>query len=583
MKLIPFIKTKNCFLFCILFLCFCGTLKAQPGWKDFTSYYYYDIFDTEGNLILFKKNSAYRIRVNNILYSNDSIPSDSLKPIIKSSTRRFDNYIRVNDLSLRIPQREWARNVEIEIIFQNDTVHLNQKTGNATQPLQFIPGHYYFPIWAREILAIKGTVSQKVIFVNASQKHFSITRELYLNSYRNELLQNAAEEQVVNNFIKDHLDVDKKVEDTKFNKSFVPYRDPIWEGNFYPSEEKDLFFGLVEYKLDTHNVYSVKGVFSTLDKGKNTITHWSPKEDLNLFYSVRPYVDSFNNIIYLPTGIREKFGYPCNYRNEEACPHTIRFYMSKNYGSTWTEDKKMLELSKKFPFRYFEFINKNYALSFNLTSFYPTNKLYQIQRGTYYLLKNMKVIDSLKTPDDVHYNGNYNKYSFSRTGDTIRLGAWSKGFNDYSLPYYVPFLIKNKNLWRFQVVTDSINRYPPPVKKDTLKEYQNFKLVNRRELVFKNGAGILYLKTDVGEEFGELGYVILEKGSKIYLLNQRDGYTLVSFDAGTSWYVYPKALSTDYDFTFLEIDDQNVISFFNKRTIGYRNKMHKVFYTFSPK
>ena len=49
-------------------------------------------------------------------------------------------------------------------------------------------------------------------------------------------------------------------------------------------------------------------------------------------------------------------------------------------------------------------------------------------------------------------------------------------------------------------------------KKDSIKDYKNFQLVNDRELIFKNGSGKMILNDQISD------YSVIEKDGEIYLV-----------------------------------------------------------------
>lgn len=110
----------------------------------------------------------------------------------------------------------------------------------------------------------------------------------------------------------------------------------------------------------------------------------------------------------------------------------------------------------------------------------------------------------------------------------------------------------------------------------TFTAYKNFKILN----------GILYLNTENGSltfqndltELHKKG-LILENGNQIYIIGLGIG-TLLSFDAGNTWFVYPLPLEKDSRYEFLEIDEQGVISHLKNswRENGY--EFNKVFSQF---
>lgn len=102
--------------------------NAQPGWVDFTNYYYYNILDDKGEEIVFKGNKSYQIIIDSLTFSGNNIPQDDLKPAIENQTDHFDNYISINDFAYRTPQSGF--HTEIRVVHKKDTMALNQSAGN---------------------------------------------------------------------------------------------------------------------------------------------------------------------------------------------------------------------------------------------------------------------------------------------------------------------------------------------------------------------------------------------------------------------------------------------------------------------
>ena len=75
-----------------------------------------------------------------------------------------------------------------------------------------------------------------------------------------------------------------------------------------------------------------------------------------------------------------------------------------------------------------------------------------MEQGIYSLLKNMLVIDSLKTPNDAHYSN----YRFDKNNDTVLLGYW--GYSKNRTTYFQPFLTKVDSEWKFNLYIPNITR-----------------------------------------------------------------------------------------------------------------------------
>ncbi len=579
----------------LLFVLYAISVTAQPGWQDHTSRYFYKILDDAGNEISFNKSKIYQIEIAGKLYEAPNIPNDSVPFAIENVTDEFCNYFRINDLSLCLSKRNQVNKLEIKIISNKDTMYLNQPSGiglsrfypgvdthkklNEDYILQFIPGHYFFPRWMSKIKNDLPKGNGNVKIVNLDQRNFIIPKNLYnllaiTRSGRSDVVRRA-EESVIDNFTKEHFMVKKTSVSPTANKSFHPYTNPYWDHNIYPTRDANIYVGVVTFKLETHQQRGGRGVAAIFDNNKNTIDYWSPIESSLYASTFKIYQDSFNEVFYNATILRDSTS--CE-SIPYGCPFTTQYYRSENDGQSWKADDYFSFLFRQYAFRKFSFLDKNFAVGFTLRTVKHSKKNYTYQQGIYYLLKNKVVVDSLKTPIDLHYNSNYNRYAFSIKNDTIFLGPWSMdGFKTVGNPFYKPMIVQEENHWEFKVNEEIYKRTPPVIPDDSIIEYQNLIVVNKHELVFKNGLGSLLLNNSVTDDPMSNGIYILEKENQIYLLDYKTGFTYLSFDAGNSWYIYPKPLEERANYWFLEIDDTNTISFFDKRT------MQKVFYNFSLK
>lgn len=597
------------YLLPLLLIMFSNVVTAQPGWRDFTMRYYYTILDKKGNEISFKKNKEYSIIVDSIRYKAPNIPNDSLKAVVPNKTMRFDHYIRINDFSLRLPQDIHDANypLEIKIIHKKDTMYLNQTTGSGSRifenmifnnrkevvkakpdsdyTLQFIAGRYYFPVWAKALLDNLPLADGNVKVVNLNQRHFIIPKTLYDSiaspraKFKNRsALSEKIEDRIVRNFTQGYFTVDKRVEPAKFENPALPYKEPYWDDALYPTKDKDVYFGRVRYSKDSLNESNWKYLFSVYNKRENTIRHWFPENKLHFLSSGYLYKDTFNTTIYQRVWFTEKAD-----QTQHYIPPTECIYQSDDEGRTWQENRSVTKLFNKYDFEHIEFLDKDYALSYNRKEVKHKTRNYNIKQITYYLLKNMQVVDSLKTPDDYYEFDNYierhNHYQFA-VKDVMLLGTWNYENNPgYGKPFSQAVINRVNDGWEFK--TEQKVYAPRPVIKvqkeaDTV-DYQNFHLINKHELLFKNGSGTLRVKNEVTKNLWNHGVVAIEKEKQIYLLDNDNGFTYISFDGGASWYIYPKALEARSDYQFLEIDDKDVISFFNPW------KLYKVFYRFSQK
>ena len=576
------------------FLFFTVSTRAQPGWQDYTIRYYYSILDDKGREIEFRKNRHYSIMIDSVLYQKSTIPQEILTPATPYS-RGFDFHIRINDFSVAVPDanfRNREKNLEIKIIYKSDTMHLCQPTGTtsidmtgknaaskADLTLRFLAGHYYFPPWTQSLMNSLPITSKNVRFKNTDQSNFLVSEQVYqsvLYKQDDQRTMLTYNERVVNNFMKGHFSISVRAEPTRFNMSPGPYKYPRWDRVLHPSKDKNRYYGMIEYNMSGSGCHSYKKVFSVLNKQTNSIEQWFPKENFRLFGCSKLYADTFNGSIYLPVRIKERVSpgsTDCNDKN----PVNTFVYRSDDEGRTWQKDLLLSQLFNRYYIRYFEFIDGQHCIAYRREKVPLMGKKYKISQGTYYLLRNKHIIDSLKSPDDLHYNDNYNRYGFSLNKDSASLGGW--GYVKYrpdSSAYFQPYLKKQGAKWNFKVAEKVFIRPKNPLPKspDSIKKFKNFDLLNGRELVFKNGTGRLLLNQDANDQLSYRGYKILEKNSHIYIISRSFAYA--SFDEGKSWYVYPQPLvSGNYQHHFLEIDNQYQISHFsNDRKEGMKQVFH---------
>lgn len=413
--------------------------------------------------------------------------------------------------------------------------------------------------------------------VNLHQSNFIVPQEDYKlfapsRFQERRKLEKDMDEIVIRNFLQDGFQVESSIEKTSISPSLKPFKRPRWESIFYPTNDPDIFIGFVAYTLDTANHYISKRVFSEFNKNTNSITHWMPNPNIHQFYLGNIYFDVANGVLYQTMGIRESEDPNCKQDWNSNCPYITKTYSSIDDGNTWAEDSTFQNLFDTFQLIKFEFLDKEHALGFTRRKVaHP--KGYGMQQGTYYLIRNMRVVDSLQTPDDVHYNDNYSQYSFNRKGDTIYLGPWGYDMYNFRKPFVQPLLLRSDTSWTFEITADSSQAIQNrALKEDKTRSFQNFDLLENRKMVFKNGAGRLTLNSDVGDEASHSGVKIIEKEKQIYIID--DEYTLVSFDGGIHWNLYPKPLNTAGRYYFLKIDSENIISFFDL------SKMEKFQYHF---
>lgn len=574
---------------------------------DFTTNYFYTILDGNGKEISFKDNKQYNIIIDDVLYKTPNIPQDSLKLNIEDISDSNENQIRINELSLSIPQNEnqirindlslsilqknyfeIGKQLEIKIIHKKDTMFICQPTASGGYrgidfTLQYIPGHYYFPKWAKNILYNMPKVSENIKIVNIAQHNFIIPKNAYdsvcyidRNFENRQNYNKKAENLVLENFMNDYFSIERQIQPTNFDRSLLPFHKPHWSystlANYCYTVDHDEYLGVVELSYDTLNYMGGRGILVNFNDKENKMRIWSATDNLMFSSTYMLKLDTFNNIYYQRTIIRDstckEVIYNCDFKN--------KFFRSTDGGKTWVVCKELTQLNEKHEIREFEFLDRNHILIFKLDEIKPENINYQIQQGTYYLLEDFIIIDSLKTPTDIHYNSNYNHYSFKIKDDTASLGNWSYGGFQINHPYFEPRLIKIDYKWDFQVVEKIFFRTRPVPEEIDSITYQNFKIVNNKELVLRN-KGSLVFQDDLSE-LHKKG-LILENGKQIYLIGLTIG-TLFSFDGGNNWYVYPIPFETNSLYQFLKINEQSDISYLKNNMGENELDFNKVFIRF---
>lgn len=603
---------------CCLFLFALSTIAyAQPGWIDYTQSYYYQILDSSGKEIAFKNNTDYSIVIDGKRYHSKNIPTDKLTPT-SPEDYNFNTNIRINDFSLKILKRDEALMeypLEIKIIYHSDTLFINQNTNSGSREdrsygdpyipkpdydisLQFIPGRYYFPNWAKSLLRNFPKTSGNVKIVNFDQRHFIISKELYEEYQHSSLywgskesIRLKKEETVLKHFTDGYLKASQKIEPTQFVPT--PFtRHESWYEMYRNSPTNSI--GLVKYANDSIS----RQMFITYNQEENAVKHWSPTENLYLSSTYKLYKDTFNNVLYSISIVRSNDCTFANYPNRfpYSCPYTREIYSSRDNGEKWTAEHVLSKLFQKQELRNLAFLDKEFVLAFYRREIKHPKKKYPIQQGVYYLLKNNVIIDSLETPNDVHYNDNYNHYQFELFGDSALIGQWgidSKRIRE--VPYSKLTINKEGDQWKFKVSKQffEYKEREGNAPDTTTQDFQNFKLLKGNQLVFKNGAGALTLERRLvnnqydGTQYTDAVFVI-EKGKQIcltrtngltYYSNDAFGgsFVLLSFDGGTSWYINPEPLDKDNSYyQFLDLNENGEVTIFNKW------KFYKKIWKFEP-
>lgn len=597
-----------------LFFCFfSGVSFGQPGWQDLTERYFYAITDENGKEISFKKNKAYSIMIDDVLYKSPNIPQHKLKTFYGETfnyNRGCEIQIRINDFSFVALQQEYENRdteLEIKIIHKKDTLFISQSSGvgsgdsawitvdgvykyqrrPADFTLQFIPGHYFFPDWAKQQIENVPETSGKVKIRN--QQNFIVseisnptilqkTRKYREDRYNSELH---------GNFVNGYFSLEHTVEPTQIEDENPALKYSAIKELFLPAQG-DEYNGLIEFHYESPDLKTDVVRFATINIEENTVKLWTPIKNTPYFSTNKVYNDKFNKILYSRTVFKDT---TCqeSQLNKFSCPFKERYYSSTDNGKTWHENNEMNQLFVNDEMTKLEFLDAEYALAYRRRDDKPR----RVTQGIYYLLKNMQIVDSLVSPE-LHYGDNYNNYRYTVKRDTVFLGSWQEEPTNYYSAYFQPYLTKVDGSWKFNIEkrTGEIDRYTNFYSKsslDSIKDYQNFTLVNKNKLIFKNGAGTLTLKEDVVDDLFHFGsYHILENGNQIYLINCNE-HIYFSHDGGTTWFLYPSSLLADRSsyhnyrsYRFLKIDEQGTISYldYEWNQEGTRKIMKKMYYQF---
>ena len=544
--------------------------------------------------------------IDDVLYKTPNVPQDSLKPAIENSGI-FEPQIRINDFSLIIHKKDFEqsqKSLEIKIIHKKDTMFICQTSGTGsffskydfdnrqyeTQrqtsdfTLQFVAGHYFFPRWSKDFLKSLPQTNGTVKILNADQRNFIVPKIVYDSiCYLSPIYDNRqkhydeAESLVVQNFMSGYYSFEKNVQQVTFDKPIFPFKIGYmtWRAPYFSTKEKNEYLGIVQPYYDTLNYSGGRGMIVKFNYVENKMKIWSATENLLYSSSYNLRHDTFNNVFYNQTLIRDSNCKDLIYN----CDFEIILYQSKDDGNTWTENNKLTQLYKKHEFRELEFLDQHHALIFKRNKVKPQNKKYDIQQGVYYLLKDFVIIDSLKTPNDIHYNNNYNRYRYDVENDTIFLGNWSydKYYTNGKTEYSQPILTKNNKKWKFQVVKKMyfINHSKPLL--ETIY-YRNFEILNSTIYLNKHNGGLVF-QNDNLSELHKKG-LILENNNEVYLIGLSIG-TLFSFDGGYNWYVYPLPLEKDSDYKLIEINNKGIISHIKNNSNNGKYTLDKIFNKFT--
>ncbi|WP_346984952.1 hypothetical protein [Chryseobacterium sp. POE27] len=276
----------------------------------------------------------------------------------------------------------------------------------------------------------------KVKFLNTknlNRKYFIIPKNIYNSSllyYKpaDNLRETREDQYVIDHyFLNGHLTLEKRIEPTKINNLSIKYS---WMEKPEPTRDPNRFWGMVDISGDRTTSFS-------LYKEENRVELFLPNKDGLNFNCESPYVNPFSKVkvIYLPVWIKQESN---NYSSAilyNKIPPEKNIYSSKDEGKTWQKDKKAKEIFDKYSIfdkykneRKITFIDKNHAVVYYKVTEPDELKNRIREQGIYYLLKNMKVIDSLKTPK----NNNFFEYNeLSIQNDSVILGKyWPDQYNN---------------------------------------------------------------------------------------------------------------------------------------------------------
>lgn len=464
--------------------------NAQPGWQDLTERYFYTIVDEKGNEISFKKNKAYGIMINDMLYKSPNIPQQELKFAAENSfdeNKGYEIQIRINDFSLiTFPNEYYDKELEIKIIHKKDTMLISQPSGigsgnmewteingvkkirPADFVLPFIPGHYFFPDWAKTMLDNVPEISGNVKIKNVHSRNFIIsaipnpTIFQQTKKYQTEWF-NA---EVLENFKKGYFSLEHKIEPTQIENESPFVTNPDIK-LIFPGQSKDECSGLIEYNYKTSGCEAKITRCASINAAKNTIVIWCPTEKTPYFSTYEIYNDTFNKILYNRSIIRDTTCDESQLKNMVDCPYTTNFYRSSDGGKIWQKDTTMTTLFNKYEIRTFGFLDKEYALA-RRRDYVP----HKITSNIFYLFKNLQIVDSLEVPNEINYT-----HGFAVKRDTVFIGSWAEDPNDYYSVYFQPYLTRTAGKWKFHIekrTAEDGNRYAVfslQSRLDSIKEY----------------------------------------------------------------------------------------------------------------
>jgi hypothetical protein len=540
---------------------------AQPGWRDMSRRFSYELLDSVGKPIAFASNAHFEIQVGEKFYSGISIPHDSLGPAALSA-RVFEDQVRINDFALKIPQQILSL-PRISVIQGGDTMYLWPAQNIR---MAFAPGAWYFPAWSgvllnRETFQTTGKLQLVNREINALRVPVSVFLQQLAAGYdREKPLEKLVRGQVTEPWFQVHK------EDTPIQIEGVmkPFKRPRWEGALFPTSDPGAWLGQVAYTLDTASLYWTVNAVARFQPGSNKIVLWKPKSKPEQFYTSKIFRDPFNQYFYMVAGVRDTIG-TINYGSDfDKHPYISDLYRGSKDGRSWQQSPALTALYRKGAIEELAFLDKRHVLA-HFTRYPPGKQpLYRTQ-GVFYLLRDWVIVDSFITPAAFSFQDNYNGYSFKLVSDSAAaLGHWGLSGNTAVGTITDLSLRKRKGQWYFftEIGTEEAywkraGRSQPPVP-DSSVAYDNFELVQGRLLRYAHGT--LLLPADPVR--------IAAQGSTVFIL-MTDSF-LFSLDGGVNWYFYPAALSEKGIYNFPKLSADNQLYYYDLDTMLH----HRVQVTF---
>lgn len=532
-------------------------LSAQPGF-DYgrITEYKFAIVDEDGELISFRGNDEYQIRVNGHLYDPEHIPNEEVEDTDRTYRSVFRSHVQVNDFSKVVEFEQVKFPGDVEIIIHHDDERMiliqpisvsysfpkqTQLPEGASLELEFIPGFYYFPEWFEAMVAQMPTFNDGTTLSNFSQAFFSLDESVYEN------LTPQNVNFLPNGEFPDHILYSRFLDGTYLNweideldvESMEPYTIYQWETKLYPTSDSTRFFGLMDARWHDRNCTSFKSFFGVLDIANNEIDYWAPSRNARLHAIDQFHVDTEHGMLCASVWERELA--PSNLNDCELVSSDLKkaVYSSSDEGRTWERDVHRTAVFREFRIRSFELLDDRHWLCYKRVDV-PHPRGGTRVRGVYYLMRDAEIIDSLLTPKGLHYNDNYNRYSFELRGDTAFLGRWETPTTNNEDLNAQPILMREGETWRFELY--STDEYPY-LDQNYNSPYQRTTETLGNRITLPAFSGGFYNNLEgpySGSEFIQ-GYHILQRGDVAYILgfSRTALFVYQSVDAGDTWNFYP--------------------------------------------